>query len=397
MFDLIIKDGLLIDPSQGIRAKRDVAFYAGKVAAVEESLEAEPGKNVKYIVDASGRIVTPGLVDIHIHVHQEPLGLNSEALLNTGTTTALDAGTCGAITFPLGFRGLANNSKVRLFAFLNISSMGLTDRPELEDLSFGDVDEAVRVCEENRDLIRGIKVRLTENALRRSSPLDALGLAMEAADGADLPIMVHGIRTNQTELLKGVKLRDVLDELREDDIFTHAFAGHSGIIDDDGVVVPEIRDAMGRGVIMDVGHGVGSFSFHEARRALEQGVQPDTISTDLHRASFMGPAFDLPTTMSKYMNMGLSLDEVVKKTTEVPSKILGVDEQVGTLKAGASADAVIFEMKKGDFLFRDTVGSVEKGNEMLEPVVVVRSGELYLAGTWRQVNGTFYSPDWTRP
>ena len=202
MFDLIIKDGLLIDPSQGIHAKRDVAFYAGKVAAVEECLEAEPGKNVKYILDASGRIVTPGLIDIHIHVHQEPLGLNSEALLNTGTTTALDAGTCGAITFPLGFRGVVNNSKVRLFAFLNISSLGLTDRPELEDLSFGDVDAAVRVCEENRDLIRGIKVRLTENALRRSSPLDALGLAREAADGADLPIMVHGIRTNQTELLK---------------------------------------------------------------------------------------------------------------------------------------------------------------------------------------------------
>jgi len=163
------------------------------------------------------------------------------------------------------------------------------------------------------------------------------------------------------------------------------------------VIIPEIRDAIGRGVILDVGHGVGSFSFYEARKALEQGIQPDTISTDLHRASFMGPAFDLPTTMSKYMNMGLSLDEVVKKTTEVPAKILGLDEQVGTLKMGAAADAVIFEMKRGDFIFRDTVGSVEKGNEVLEPIVVVQSGDMYLGGTWRQVNGTFYSPDWTSP
>lgn len=397
MFDLIIKDGLLVDPSQGIHAKRDLAFYAGRVAAVEEGLEAALGKDVKYVIDASGRIVTPGLVDVHVHVHQGVLGLNTEALLNTGTTTALDAGTCGALTFPLGFRSMVNHSKVRLYALLNISSLGLSDRPELEDLTYGDVDKAVRVCEENRDLIKGIKVRLTDHALKRSSPLDALRLAREAADQAGLPLMVHGIRTNQKDLLKGVTLPDVLAEMKGGDIFTHAFARYSGIIDGDGEVIPEFRDAVRRGVIVDVGHGVGSFSFQEARRALEQGVQPDTISTDLHRASYMGPAFDLPTTMSKYLLLGLSLDEVVRKTTETPAKVLGLADSVGTLKVGAVADAVIFELARGDFTYSDTVGVEETGKERLVPKVVIRGGDMYLAGTWSQVKGTYYSPDWTQP
>ncbi|MFQ6095784.1 MAG: amidohydrolase/deacetylase family metallohydrolase [Candidatus Bathyarchaeia archaeon] len=394
MFDIIVKDGLLIDPSQGIHSERDIAFYAGRVAAVEENMEATPGKDAKHIIDASNRIVTPGLIDIHVHVHQGALGLNPEALLNTGTTTALDAGTFGALTFPLGFRSMANSSTVRLYAFLNISSLGLSDRPELEDITYGDVDKAVRVCQENRDLIKGIKVRLTENALRKSNPLDALRLAREAADKAGLPLMVHGIRTNQTDLLKGVTLPDVLAEMKKGDILTHTFARYTGILGEDGEVIPALREAVKRGVIIDVGHGIGSFSFHVAKRALEQGVQPDTISSDLHKASYMGPVFDLPTTMSKFMHLGLSLDEVVRKVTETPAEALGLGDSLGTLKVGAVADAVIFELERGKFTFTDSFGVKETVNERLVPKVVIRGGEVYLAGTWSQVKWVYYRPTW---
>lgn len=394
MFDLIIKDGLLIDPSQKINTKKDIAFYAGKVAAVQKNIEATPGKDARFVIDASNRVVTPGLIDIHTHLHQDALGLKPEALLNSGTTTALDAGTCGGLTFPLGFRSMANHSPLRIFAFLNISSLGLSERPELEDLTFADVDKAVRVCEENRDIIKGIKVRLTENALKRSKPLEALRLARKAADQAGLTLMVHGIRTNQRELLRGVGLSDVLAEMHKGDILTHTFARYSGILDDKGEAVTEIRDAAERGVILDVGHGAGSFSFEVARKALNEGIKPDTISTDLHRASYIGPVFDLPTTMSKLMHLGLPLYEVVQKVTEDPARILGVGDWLGTLKVGAAADAVISELENGQFTFMDSFGDKETGTKRFIPRVVIRGGEPYLAGSWDQAKWVYYRPTW---
>lgn len=393
MFDFVIKDGILVDPSQGINSKMDVGFYAGRITAVEKNIEAKPGKEAKFVIDASERIVTPGLIDLHVHLFQNPLGLRPEALITTGTTTAVDAGTIGTISFSSKIHSGSDCSLLRIYNFLNISALGITDRPELEDITYGNVDKTVHVCKENRALVKGIKVRLTKNALKTSNPRDAFRLAREAADDANVPLMVHATRTNEKSLFKELMLPDILKEMKRGDILTHMFAHYSGIVEDDHII-PEVLEASKRGVVFDLGHGIGSFSFDVARKSLEQGVIPDTISTDLHRASYMGPAFDLPTTMSKLMHLGLSLDEVVQKATVNPARTLGINSSLGTLKIGSIADATIFELKKGEFVFTDTQGRKETGHLRLVPKAVFHAGDIGIAGTWSQVNWKAYKPKW---
>ncbi len=376
MYDLVIKGGMVIDPSQGLHAPRDVALDMGKVVAVEEEINPSQAREV---VTAEGLLVTPGLVDIHVHIYWGVSHYGVEAdlgCLARGVTTAVDAGSSGAHTFPGLRRYVIEVASTRLYAFLNISSMGMiTDAVgELNDLRFADPALAVRVARANEDVIVGIKVRLDRGRVGENGPIKPLRLARQAADRLNLPIMVHIGRMD-------APLAEILSYLREGDLVTHTYHGHEGgILDDNGRLIREAWQARERGVLFDVGHGAGSFAFRVAQRALDAGFTPGTISSDLHAYNINGPVFDLATTMSKFIHMGLPLGEVVKLCTWNPARAVGIPESIGTLRPGAEGDVAILHLEEGEVEFIDCEGQVVLVERRLIPVNVIRNGEIYVKG-----------------
>jgi dihydroorotase len=378
MHDLLIQNGTLIDPAAGIKGDRkDVAVTGGRVAAV---LAPGGAADAKRVVDAAGLLVVPGLIDLHVHVFSGVTHYGVEVdptCLSRGVTTALDAGSSGALTFP-GFRKFVIDvCATRLYALLNISGLGLvsgseTQPPlgELEDLRYCDVPAAVRMIESNRDSILGVKVRLSDFlAADGKNELDALLRAREAAEAVGLPLMVHSPRTS-------VPMARLMAEMRPGDILTHCLHGHGtgGILDDDGRVLPVVRRKVEQGLHLDVGHGRGSFTFDVARSAMKQGVVPDTISSDLHTYNLHGPVFDLVTTIDKFLHLGMELDEAIRKVTATPARFLGMSDQIGTLQPGACADIVVLERHEGSFALTDTFGVTETGRTHLEPRFIFRAG-----------------------
>jgi len=374
-YDLLLAGGTLVDPAQGARAATNVAFAAGNVAAVGPHLSAADAKDT---VDCSGRIVAPGMIDLHVHVFWgvSHYGIEPDPhCVAKGVTTAVDAGSAGADTFP-GFRKyVIDVSATRLFAQLNISSQGMLTKEigELDDLRYASVPKAIAMIERHRDVILGVKVRLTRNSIvSRESGIRPLYLAREAADAVRLPIMVH------PQDAWCDSLDDILAVMRGGDILTHCFHGDShGILDGDGKVRRSVREAIERGVIFDVGHGRGSFSWEVAERALEQGIGPTTISSDLHVYNVAGPVYDLATTVSKFLHLGLSLEGALHKVTATPARVLGMSDQIGTLRVGAWADAVVFDLQQGQFELHDARGETRVGRQRLVPTAVVRGGKLY--------------------
>ena len=374
-YDLLLAGGTLLDPAQGTRAATNVAFAAGNVAAVGPHLSAADAKDT---VDCSGRIVAPGMIDLHVHVFWgvSHYGIEPDPhCVAKGVTTAVDAGSAGADTFP-GFRKyVIDVSATRLFAQLNISSQGMLTKEigELDDLRHASVPKAIAMIERHRDVILGVKVRLTRNSIvSRESGIRPLYLAREAADAVRLPIMVH------PQDAWCDSLDDILAVMRGGDILTHCFHGDShGILDGDGKVRRSVREAIERGVIFDVGHGRGSFSWEVAERALEQGIGPTTISSDLHVYNVDGPVYDLATTVSKFLHLGLSLEDALHKVTATPARVLGMADQIGTLRVGAWGDAVVFDLQQGQFELHDARGETRVGRQRLVPTAVVRGGKLY--------------------
>ena len=374
-YDLLLAGGTLVDPAQGARAATNVAFAAGNVAAVGPHLSAADAKDT---VDCSGRIVAPGMIDLHVHVFWgvSHYGIEPDPhCVAKGVTTAVDAGSAGADTFP-GFRKyVIDVSATRLFAQLNISSQGMLTKEigELDDLRHASVPKAIAMIERHRDVILGVKVRLTRNSIvSRESGIRPLYLAREAADAVRLPIMVH------PQDAWCDSLDDILAVMRGGDILTHCFHGDShGILDGDGKVRRSVREAIERGVIFDVGHGRGSFSWEVAERALEQGIGPTTISSDLHVYNVDGPVYDLATTVSKFLHLGLSLEDALHKVTATPARVLGMADQIGTLRVGAWGDAVVFDLQQGQFELHDARGETRVGRQRLVPAAVVHGGKLY--------------------
>ncbi|HLW48156.1 MAG TPA: amidohydrolase/deacetylase family metallohydrolase [bacterium] len=374
-YDLLLAGGTVVDPAQGTRARANVAFAGGDVAAVGP--EITPAQAAE-TVDCAGLIVAPGMIDLHVHVFSgvSHYGIEPDPhCVAKGVTTAVDAGSAGADTFP-GFRKyVIDVAATRLFARLNISSQGMLSAAvgELEDLRYASVPKAIAMIEQHRDVVLGVKVRLTRTQIvSREAGMRPLYLAREAADAVRLPIMVH------PQEAWCESLDDILAVMRRGDILTHCFHGLShGILDGDGRVRRSVHEAMERGVIFDVGHGRGSFSWQVAERAMRQGVQPQTISSDLHAYNVNGPAFDLATTVSKFLHLGLPLDEALRKVTAAPAASLGMADRIGTLRAGAWGDAVAFELREGAFALEDSHGEVRTGRHRLVPKTVVRGGRVY--------------------
>lgn len=395
MYDLIIRNGTLVDPAQGINTQKDIALTGGRVAAV-----IDPGSGVaaKHTLDVRGLYVLPGLIDLHVHVFSgvSHYGIDVDpTCLARGVTTVLDAGSSGALTFP-GFRKfIIDVSQTRLYALLNISSMGMVSGSEtipplgeLEDLRYSNVETAVRMIEANRDRILGVKVRLSNFlAADGKNELQALLRAREAAEAVRLPLMVHSP-------LSSIPTERILDELRPGDILTHCVHGHGagGIMSDDLKVLPAVRKKVEQGLRLDVGHGRGSFTFRVARAVLEQGVFPGTISSDLHTYNLHGPVFDLVTTMDKFLHIGMELYEVVRRVTSTPAEVLDMPEEIGTLKPGAYADIVVLEMQEGEFDLTDTFGVTETGQYHLEPRYIFRGGRQVGVLPRPKSSGDYFQP-----
>ena len=374
--DLLIQGGTLVDPAQGVNAVRDVVFVDGEVTDVGENLAATEAREV---IDASGRYVTPGLIDVHVHVFPGVSFLGVEpdpTCLARGVTTVVDAGSAGADTFP-GFRKyVIEVSQTRILAQLNISSQGMLSRHvgEFALPEYADVDACCRMIEQHRDLILGVKVRLTKNSIvAQSAGMTPLHRAREAADAAGLPIMVH------PQAAWCDSIDDILKVMKKGDILTHTFHGSAcGIMDgDSGKVRASVLDAIERGVIFDVGHGAGSFSWDVVEAAMAEGVLPMTISSDLHTGNINGPVYDLANILTKFLHLGLSLDDVLARVTSVPAAAVLMQDRIGTLAPGAWGDAVVFELREGTYNLEDCHGGVRTGMRSLEPVIVIKAGRVY--------------------
>jgi len=372
----MLKGGTLVDPAAGLHARRDVAFRDGRVAAVGDNLTGGA-----QIIDCSGKIVAPGMIDLHVHIFWgvSYLGIPADPhCIARGVTTAVDAGSAGADTFPGLRRYVIEASATRLYAMLNIAAQGMlhADIGEFDDLRYSSVPRALAMIEQHRDLILGVKVRLTRDTIvSAASGLRPLALAREAADAAGLPIMVH-----QQEAWCD-SIDDILALMRGGDIMTHCFHGSNhGIMDEQGRVRRSVLEAMERGVIFDVGHGAGSFSWSIAEQALAQGVAPQTISSDLHSYNVNGPVFDLATTASKFLQLGVSLDGVLSRVTAASVGAIGMADRLGTLQVGAAGDAVVFDLEEGAFPLWDSHGELRTAERRLEPHLVVRAGRIYTPG-----------------
>ncbi len=374
-FDLLVKGGRVVDPSQGLSADRDVAISGQQIARVAADI---PETEARELLNARDKIVTPGLIDIHVHVYDGvALGIPADPnCIAKGVTTVVDAGSAGAHTFPGLRKYVINVVDTRVFALLNISVVGQStlsqDNPhgELLELRYANPKLAVRTIERNRDVILGVKIRLSRN-IAGEHDLAALKLAREAADAVRLPLMVHIGGTHSP-------LKDILAMLKKGDVITHSFHGREGgILDGSGRVLPEVRAAVARGVHLDVGHGAGSFSFDVAEKAVQQELLPGTISSDVHQFNVNGPVFDLATTLSKFLHLGLTLEQVIERAATNPANTFGFPKGLGTLREGATADVAVFTLAEGDFEFMDAQRQKRLGHRKLIPVATVKAGKIY--------------------
>jgi dihydroorotase len=370
-FDLLIRGGEVIDPSQDLRGPRDVAIRWGRIAAVEPVID--PALAAQSI-DARGRLVVPGLVDLHTHVYPQgsALGLPADELVpHTCTTTYVSCGDAGANNFSALRHYIIAQARSRIFAFLHVSTIGLAGFPvgESLNLDYADVDAAAKTIAENRDILLGLKVRISRNVVGGNGlePLRrALVAAQRAGTGARVMCHIGDAPGNLSELL---------DLLRPGDILTHAYSGAGNNIVQDGKVLPAALQAKRRGVVIDVGHGGGSFDYTVAEPAIEQGLTPDTISSDIHAVSGNTPGMPyLPWVMSKFLNLGFSLEQVVRLATQAPSRVIDRVDKLGTLQAGAPADVSILELVEQPVGFVDTRGNERNGTRWLRPVQAIRAG-----------------------
>ena len=380
-YSMVLRNGHVIDPSQGINRVTDIAIQNGRIAAVGGSLGPALVDR-----DLQGKYVCPGLIDLHGHWWEgSSWGIDPDICLNHGVTTAVDAGTTGFINFPVFRKTQLGAATIRVLAFVNISGIGIpsTLAGELEDIRFARPHETRRVLEANRDVCLGVKLR--EGAMTGSYGAEALDKALAAAQSTRLPLMVH--------ISKGADTRHILRKLRPGDIVTHCFQGRGdGILDGDRLL-EDVTESRKRGVLFDVGHGAGSFSWDVARKAFEYFFYPDTISTDLHRFSIARWAFDMPSVLSKFLHMGMSLEDVILKATRAPAVAIGRGDELGTLKVGAAADIFVFELEEGSFPLEDTHLRTESASRRIKPFLTIKEGTSIEPGSYAIRLREFYESD----
>ncbi len=379
-FDLVVKGGEVLDPSQKWRGVRDVGLRNGLVEAVEANIPAERALRT---INATGRLVVPGLIDLHAHTYPygSAIGIPADELVPfQGTTTAVSAGDAGANNFAGLRRFIMSSSRTRLYAFVHIANIGLTGFPvaELYNIDYARTEDAARTVAENPDVVLGIKVRMSENVIAKHG-LEPLKRAIRACElsgvrGAKVMCHIGGVDTPQL-------MSQILDLLRPHDILTHCYSGAPNLsnqftnIVQDGKILPAALEAKRRGVHFDVGHGGGSFDYTIAEAAIAQGASPDTISSDMHVFSGNSPGMPYLTwVMSKFLNMGFSLEQVIAMATVNAARAIDRIPKLGTLQVGAPGDVSILEVVEGPVEFVDTRNNKRSGKVHLKPVQTVASG-----------------------
>lgn len=374
MNSLDIVGGRVLDPGRGIDAVATVSVVGGLVTSIGTDPRRGGEPDDRERIDAAGLLVTAGLVDLHTHLFPgvSHYGVEPDAhCLGRGVTTAVDAGSAGAQTFPALHRLVIEPSRTRVLAFLHIAVQGMISSlvGELEDIRWASPEQAIARAREHPDLIVGIKVRLGHQMVG-TDPGPALRLARNAADELGLPLMVHVI-----DMRPG--LGWLLPQLGRGDVVTHCYHGNEGgVLEAGGRVLRAAISARERGVLFDVGHGAGSFAYRVARSAIAQGFPPDTISSDLHAHNVAGPVFDQATTLSKLLHVGMPLYDVIRATTTTPALAIRRDGAIGALAAGRAADLSLFELRAGHWPLPDAAGETETVEQLLVPRMVISSGEV---------------------
>lgn len=377
-YDLVLTGGTLLDPAQGVHERRDIAFKDGLVAQVAQRIDPE---SASASADISGKTVTPGLIDLHGHFYH---GGNGSAVhpdqicLSSGTTTGVDAGSAGFLNYSAMRDYVFPAQRTRLLAFLHIGGVGLAVNRllggGLHDMRIIDVDQTAAAIKDNPGFCFGVKVRMHVNAVAYWNADAAMKAAREAADRSGTKLMVHVSGTP-------IPLPQVLEYLGPGDISTHAFNGNpESILDGNRKIRPEVRAAADRGVIMDVAHAGVHCDIEVVKAAMEQGLLPDTISTDVHNPPPGRTVYLMNDLVSKFHALGLPLNDSVAAATVKPAQVLGLQDSLGSLAVGMSGDAAVFDMREGDFAWHDMAGHTVRGQLRLDTFLTVRAG----AVVWRE-------------
>ena len=374
--EILIRGGDVIDPSQNLRGVKDIAVTEGKIAKIADSLT---GVDAKHTIDARGLLVTPGLIDLHVHVYPHcSIGIDADPLCPAGgVTTMLDTGSAGSRNFTQFRRDTIDRIGTQVFGLVNLSCIGLVapDLGELMDRRYADKAGVIRTIREHPDVALGVKIRASRHIIGAGDQgWDNFHDAVAAARESETWLMVHIGESPMS-------IPEMLEHLQPGDCITHCFKGGSErILDKEDRVFDAVREAAGRGVIFDVGHGYGSFQWEVVEAALEQGFEPTTISTDLHVMNLHGPVYDMPTTMSKLLHLGVPLERVIEMSTTRPAAVLNRQEQLGTLREGTVADIAILENREGRFVLTDSYRQTRIGRELLIAACTIRRGEIVPGG-----------------
>jgi dihydroorotase len=375
MYDLLLRGGTVIDPTQGLRGTLDVAVQDGRIARVGAP---EPEPAALRVVDVTGMTVTPGLIDLHTHVFD---GVASNGVhpdlagVRAGVTTIVDAGSSGSATFGAFPRHILPNCATEVIPFLHICQTGLATSPDIIAPSSIDLDATLRVVDAHRDLIKGIKARMVSPALEILG-MEMPRLAKRAARESGLRLMVH-IGDTEKRYDPGV-IRELLPLLEPGDIVTHLFtANPGGVLDSGGKLVPEARELVGRGVWLDTAHGRLNFGFDVARKVLDQGLVPDCISTDLTIPGRRDTVHSLVEMMGRFLGLGFTLEQVVAMCTQNPARAIGEQDRLGSLAVGRQADISVLKLSQGKWVVYDTTGASLPITQCVVPVLTVKRGQLF--------------------
>lgn len=368
---VIVRGGRIIDPSQGLDEVSDLLIRHGRVAAIGGEIDAPD----TVTIDAAGRLVVPGLIDLHAHAYWGVgRGIDADAdSLPHGVTTLVDGGSAGSLNFAGFKRYIVEPARSRIISFIHLSYIGLvggTPMGELIKDEWADPDGALEILKSEPEIVRGVKLRLEERAVGAKG-IEYLEMTRQLCRTAGVPMMVHICGSTDS-------LRELLPHFDRGDIVTHMMTGRGNaqLLDETGEIIPEAYEARQRGVVFDVAHGRSHFPFRVAEKVIGAGFLPDVISTDVTSLSVTGPVYNLPYIMSKHLALGMELVDVIRATTSRPAEVIGSADDLGTLRPGAEADVAVLELRGVDEEITDTEGATRRLSQRLVATNVIRSGEV---------------------